>query len=431
MSYSQSSTSSSRRHASHSSSHSAGSSSHHPFRSHARDNLPSFSECFAGFHRTDQLGEHHIAAASPQQQWSHNRVTGSPAASRGGSSYGGGSRVHTPSQQAMQSGGAAAAALTPLHLTPRRSPDNRRPDSPHALAAAQLQSNADANFSYRTIDALSDEESADDPVHVQPREIERDNSDEWGTEEGGAFSTEKRSPPGTERSSDAYQEQQTPKNIRRPPLHPNVSPILSPQTKAFYDNRPAVSPRRADSAGSPPPARENYISPRRGEQRSSAAHVEDRATGTRPPRTLEELAIKHLFPLFGEFLRSLPAKHLEEFLLHGDGERDEGGVWGHRSSRSSSSAAFTPLSDIRSAVRDADNARLSRAACRSVEQRVAQIVPSYNDLLDPGAYGRFGGVSGGTSFRDFAYHHPCFDSSLAARGGFRSSASLIVGAARY
>jgi len=348
-----------------------------------RENLPSFSECFQGFHKMSQLGESHIVAASPQQyqgtpqQQPYSATRGTPHVIMG-QHHTPPSALLSPPHQVMGSvnvEGMTSMNLSPVRMTPKGqhttnpirsgsggvSSDTKRlgavagssyqhqspngntivspthqmgllssKKSPHGVsptsrmhvsgdmplpAAKGTQSaNGVADFSFRAMEdsILTDEESASDPVATPPREIERDDA-ELGfggssseAASGGAFG----SPTFHRTGGSGSGGDGTPLH-QRPPLHPNLSPILSPFHAAAEGHQhhqmvdPPIGVRRSWDEDSSTQGARGLPS---GEK-MSYPDIPRRA------RTLEEIAVKHLFPLFGEFLRSLPPKHLEALLL--------------------------------------------------------------------------------------------------------------------
>ncbi len=300
----------------------AGNSSN-PFRSHSRDNLPSFDDCFAGFNdrlRLSQLGERHIAAPSPQQ-WHpsirhHSPVRGPPTTQTVSASHVAGS---TDLRGLQSEELPPTSGLRPLWCA-----------SPSIVAhggGPDLEKDP-AEFSYRTL-PVSDQDSSDDetaaagggraPAGTPPRPIERSPGHPSTLSTPNMNHRDHPLP-----SPSLIGGMDTPLS-KRPPLHPNVSPIYSPSRAAG---------RAANSAGGLEFAQGRLFGayhdsePRvPGSAPSSAAPLSSGApqsSTARPIASLDEAVVNGLFPLFAQFLRSLPSQQLERVLAGGSSEAAPG-----------------------------------------------------------------------------------------------------------
>lgn len=444
-----------------------------------RDNLPSFADCFQGFHKLTHLGESHIVAASPQQyhhssprtQQGHQlqsaRGNFTPAELRSPTGMGSMNlspvrmtpkgqhttnahsgppamhhlAINTPGTYGVNYQNSASPTSSPRPqfglLSTRKSPHGLSPGAvgasgdmppPVATATAAVRNGggkaaaADTEFSFRTMEdsIMTDEESASDPVATPPREIERDDVEFGGGSSsedaggGGAFGTPGHHPlrGGESGGSRGSGGERTPLH-QRPPLHPNLSPILSPHGgdgahpmmmgDAVAKGRHLWDAMSSDAAG-----------PEGGGGGPYDGHSPHRGTTSTSPRrarTLEEIAVKHLFPLFGEFLRCLPPKRLEALLLACDPQSQEPLFEGELLQRPQNQqrCAEHELHGLKGAFQRQCNERLARDSYRSIEERVNSIIPPFDDLLglrcEMGGSGH-DGVLWSTGLRDFAYIHP-------------------------
>lgn len=457
------------------------SSGSNPFRNGSRDNLPSFADCFDGFNKFDNIGEHHIAAMSPQQAWTAPPPTATWSGGGGGGHHSSSSHQSSSRQpsssahynsSAMNTHGASlhrsssrsaaqlsspppsnhhvpiSSMFSPIQRgsTPNRQSGTGGASTPHskgsvgfgAIAAdspgRSLPQSHDIpqpnheQFSYRTLDLSEDDEAASDAIGTPPRAIERAEDDEGNhgspvTQQHQQYYHQHPTNDGTPTGRHEYHEGNpiaaglsTPNN--RPPLHPAaLSPIVAgspifeggrvyrgttPPQEEPRHTPPSVYLQSPHSERTPPPPSH------RGEHLSSADHRQhhhDAAaartvnptllTPPRRARSFEELAAKHLFPLFGAFLRSLPPKQLENFLVHDDAIFDDDPNTAQTAHNYPSAEKLPKYS--------------FHYDTRSVDERVNAIVPPLNDLLDTPreAFG-----SSPYAYRDFAYRHPVYSDTI-------------------
>ena len=386
----------------------AGSNSSNPFRSHSRENLPSFDDCFAGFNdrlRLSQLGERHISAPSPQQWQPHHAA---PLNSL------------TPTSKILlmqrQQGLESADRLQQLSSVmagagPSRhagggisqfSPSVLAPAAAGGIGSGNVDDRDPADFSYRTL-PVSDRGSSDDDENnngeaagTPPRPIERSPghpstaSTPMISHRGDNHTTPGRSGGGG---------LDTPLN-KKPPLHPNVSPIFSPSRAAGH--REVVFDRVEYGNGSLEGLQAENVF--RGSDDASVGNSERRRPGgnegdhlnnparssaaassaTRPPTTLDEAIVSQLFPLFSQFLRSLPPQHIEQLLLSGSPSLDRAST--------RRGLNYPPHECMYFAGNDLD------LACGTPAQLAELIIPSA-DLLAAECGTRLGD-------REFSYYRP-------------------------
>lgn len=114
--------------------------------------------------------------------------------------------------------------------------------------------------------------------------------------------------------------------------------------------------------------------------------------------TLEELAVKQLYPLFGEFLRTLPPQRLEELLLY-DGHYDSHG--GQDVRRGGSNMSTSDRTRTLAELKEQHRATMmsSPSFLKSVEQQVNEIIPPLHSLESEWSRMTY-------CRRDFAYYQP-------------------------
>jgi hypothetical protein len=450
----------------------SGSSGSNPFRNGSRDNLPSFAECFDGFNKFDNIGEHNIAAMSPQQAWTAPPPSAIWSGGGGGHHSLSSQQGRLPSSSAYHSstnrtpGGSSIyqRSSSPAHLSPppashhvpiasmfspiQRATPHRQPSGtstphskgtmplvsaaadspgrslPQSLDAPQSRGEPQEQFSYRTLDLSEDDEAASDEIGTPPRVIEREVEEEdhdspmtLQQQQNHHHGRNDGTPGRGDYDANPTAGLSTPNN--RPPLHPAaLSPIVAAGSPIYEGKGYRGTPPHEEPRNTPPGAHlfsphSERASPYQGEhlnqpyshQSSSERHRRNQAapvinptllTPPRRARSFEELAAKHLYPLFGAFLRSLPPKQLEHFLVHDDAifEGDD-----HSSPQQPHSHVETmakyPYSNVYNT--------------RTVSERVNAIVPPLDDLMDTPreAFG-----SSPYACRDFAYRRPLYSDSI-------------------